>query len=67
MDIQPVCKDSRFAWTTDGNLIEDVIMGKGFWNNIEICLRDAYPLIKVLHLVDFDEKPAMRFIYKEMD
>ncbi|KAK8949302.1 40S ribosomal protein S3a [Platanthera zijinensis] len=60
-------KGSRFAGSRDGKLIEDVIMDKEFWKNIVIYLKGAYPLIKVLQLVDSDEKPAMRFIYEEMD
>ena len=31
------------------------------------CLKGAYPLIKVLRLVDSDEKPAMGYIYEAMD
>jgi len=30
-------------------------------------LRGALPLIKVFNMVDLDEKPAMGFIYEEMD
>ncbi|KAK7259192.1 hypothetical protein RIF29_24792 [Crotalaria pallida] len=42
-------------------------MDKEFWKNIVECLKGAYPLIKVLRLVDSEEKPAMGFIYEEMD
>jgi len=38
-----------------------------FWHDVTICIKAAYPLIKVLRLVDSDEKPAMDFIYKAMD
>jgi hypothetical protein len=38
-----------------------------FWHEVTICIKTAYPLIKVLRLVDSDEKPAMDFIYKTMD
>jgi len=30
-------------------------------------MRGALPLIKVLRMVDSNEKPAMKFIYEEMD
>jgi len=30
-------------------------------------MSSALPLIKVLHMVDSDENPAMGFIYEEMD
>jgi len=44
-----------------------VVLDNRFWKNVTICLKAAYPLIKVLRLVDSDEKPAMGFIYEEMD
>ena len=42
-------------------------MDSRFWHDVTICIKAAYPLIKVLRLVDSNEKPAMGFIYKEMD
>ncbi|KAG6509969.1 hypothetical protein ZIOFF_027977 [Zingiber officinale] len=60
-------KSSQFAKTKDGKVIENVVMDKDFWKSIITCLRSAYPLIKVLRLVDSYEKPAMGFIYEEMD
>jgi hypothetical protein len=58
---------STFAKSKDGKLIEETVTDKGFWKKIIFCLRASYPLIKVLRLVDSDEKPAMGFIYEEMD
>ncbi|XP_068503728.1 uncharacterized protein [Phaseolus vulgaris] len=60
-------QSSQFAKTRDGGLVENLIMDKGFWKSILNCLRGALPLIKVLRMVDSDEKPAMGFIYEEMD
>lgn len=60
-------KSSRFAKTKDGKHVENMIMDSRFWKNIVVCLKGTYPLIKVLRLVDSDEKPAMGFIYEEMD
>jgi len=57
-----------------GNLVnlsklemKGLILDKGFWKNILICLRGVMPLIKVLRMVDSNEKPTMGFIYEEMD
>ncbi|CAL0314836.1 unnamed protein product [Lupinus luteus] len=58
---------SRCANTKDGSFVENVIIDKEFWNNIVVCWKDAYPIIKVLLLVDSDEKPTMGFIYGAMD
>nr|XP_007147219.1 hypothetical protein PHAVU_006G105700g [Phaseolus vulgaris]ESW19213.1 hypothetical protein PHAVU_006G105700g [Phaseolus vulgaris] len=60
-------QSSQFAKTRDGGLVENLILDKGFWKNILNCLRGALPLIKVLRMVDSHEKPAMGFIYEEMD
>jgi stage V sporulation protein SpoVS len=35
-----------------------------FWHDVITCIKAAYPLIKVLRLVDSDEKPAIGFIYE---
>lgn len=49
-------KDNMFAKTTNGRLIEDVILDKKFSKNIFICLKAASPLIKVLQMVESKEK-----------
>lgn len=49
---------SPFARTTDGKLIEDVIMDKRFWKSIVICFKGAYPLIEVFRLVDSNESQS---------
>ena len=60
-------KSSKFAKTRDGKFIEKIVLDRLFWRDIVLCLRNAYPLLHVLRLVDSDEKPAMGYIYEEMD
>jgi hypothetical protein len=60
-------KSSAFSKSNDGVFVENQITDKGFWKNIIICLRGAFPLIGVLRMVDSDEKPAMGSIYEAMD
>ena len=38
-----------------------------FWYDATICIKAVYSLIKVLRLVDSDEKPVKSFIYKATD
>jgi hypothetical protein len=57
----------RFARIEEGKRIQNCVLDNRFWNDVIICIKAAYPLIKVLRLVDSDEKPAMSFIYKAMD
>jgi len=35
--------------------------------SIVIFLKGAFPLMQVLRMVDYDDKPAMGFIYKEIN
>ncbi|XP_029127873.1 uncharacterized protein LOC109801981 [Cajanus cajan] len=58
---------SQLAKTKDRKFMENLVTNKGFWKNVLNCMRGVFPLVKVLHLVDSDEKPAMGFIYEEMD
>ncbi|KAF1874144.1 hypothetical protein Lal_00041589 [Lupinus albus] len=58
---------SQCAKTKDGRFVENVVIHKEFWNNIVVCLKGAYPLIKVLRLVDSNEKSVMSFIYEATD
>ncbi|XP_059627380.1 uncharacterized protein LOC132270201 [Cornus florida] len=61
-------KSSKFARTRKGKRVEGVALdNRNFWTNVTNCLRAAIPLVKVLRLVDSDERPAMGFIYGAMD
>lgn len=57
----------RFARIEEGKQIQNCVLDRRFWYDVTICIKTSYPLIKVLRLVDSDEKPAMSFIYKAMD
>uniref|UniRef100_A0A2N9HBB5 DUF659 domain-containing protein n=1 Tax=Fagus sylvatica TaxID=28930 RepID=A0A2N9HBB5_FAGSY len=61
-------KSSKFVTTKEGRRFEAIVLDScGFWPYVTSCLRAAAPLIKVLRLVDFDEPPAMGFLYAAMD
>jgi len=45
----------------------NVVLDSRFWKNVSTCLKIVAPLMVVLRLVDSDTKPAMGFIYVEMD
>ena len=57
----------KFARIEEGKRIQNCVLDSRFWHDVTICIKAAYPLIKVLRLVDSDEKPTMSFIYKAMD
>ncbi|XP_027182149.1 uncharacterized protein LOC113780554 [Coffea eugenioides] len=61
-------KTSMYVRRKKGKKIESIIFdNQEFWPNVELCLKIASPLIKVLRMVDSDEKPAMGFLYKAID
>ncbi|GKU92797.1 hypothetical protein SLEP1_g6474 [Rubroshorea leprosula] len=60
-------KSDKFACTKGGKLVESTILDGSFWEDITICLRATGPIIRVLRLVDLEKKPAMGFLYYEME
>jgi hypothetical protein len=58
--------DGPFAKTKDGKLVQNTVLDKNFWKNVILCLWAAFPLLRVLRMVDSDE-PAMGLIYEAMD
>jgi len=60
-------QSSQLKKTRDRGFVDNLILDKECWKNILNCMRGAFSLIKMLHMVDSDEKPATRFIYEEMD
>ncbi|GFS41440.1 hypothetical protein Acr_00g0074340 [Actinidia rufa] len=73
-------RSSRSASSTKGKRIAAIVLDNCyFWAYVVVCLKAVTPLIKVLRLVDSDEKlamgrlvdsdekPAMGFLYEAMD
>ena len=59
-------RSSRYSKSEEGQQIQNYVLDSKFWHDVTDCIKAAYPLIKVLRLVDSDETPAMGFIYKAM-
>ena len=60
-------KGSKFSSSKDGKEVARSVMDNALWKDIVTCLKASAPLVKVLRLVDSEEKPAMRFIYEAME
>lgn len=61
-------KDSVYAKKQKGIQVCNIIFdGQNFWINVELCLKIASPIIKVLRMVDSDAKPAMGYLYKAIE
>ncbi|BAT89722.1 hypothetical protein VIGAN_06075600 [Vigna angularis var. angularis] len=60
-------KISKFGTSQKGRKVEYVVLDNRFWKNVSTCLKVVAHVMVVLRLVDSDVKPAMGFIYEEMD
>ncbi|XP_057962814.1 uncharacterized protein LOC131154213 isoform X1 [Malania oleifera] len=62
-------KNSRFGMAKLGPAYDSkkIILGKEFWQKASDIIKVQEPLVKVLKLVDGDEKPTMGFIYEAID
>ncbi|GAU26503.1 hypothetical protein TSUD_361360 [Trifolium subterraneum] len=60
-------KTSKLAKTKDEINVQKIVSNKLFWKNFLTCLRGVFPLVKVLRIVDSEERAAMGYIYEEMD
>ena len=51
-----------------GNAVEcrDIVMNENFWKNSLITVKVMTPLLKLLRLLDSDEKPAIGYVYDGM-
>ncbi|XP_028055925.1 uncharacterized protein LOC114260062 [Camellia sinensis] len=63
----PEWKHSKWSKKDDAKEAKQIIQSKDFWTNAADVLKVQEPLLKVLRLVDGDEKPTMGFIYEAMD
>ncbi|KAL7175765.1 hypothetical protein ACSBR2_029371 [Camellia fascicularis] len=60
-------KHSKWSKKDDAKEVKKIIQSKDFWTKAADVLKVQEPLLKVLRLVDGDEKPTMGFIYEAMD
>lgn len=61
-------KESSCSIQTDGMRDREIIFAnQQFWLFIKYCIKCVAPLVKVLRLVDFNERLPMGYIYEAMD
>ncbi|XP_070031283.1 uncharacterized protein [Nicotiana tomentosiformis] len=58
---------SKFAKESAGKDVARIILSYSFWNNVLHALKIGGPLVKVLRLVDGEQKPPMGYLYEAMD
>ncbi|XP_052178007.1 uncharacterized protein LOC127791885 isoform X2 [Diospyros lotus] len=59
--------NSKFAREARGKLASQTVLQDSFWKNVLYALKVSGPLVKVLRVVDNEDKPAMPYIYEAMD
>ncbi|KAG6755997.1 hypothetical protein POTOM_039411 [Populus tomentosa] len=52
-------RSCRFSKTEERKQIQSCVLDSKFWHDVTTCIKAAYPLIKVLRLVDSDEIPTI--------
>ncbi|KAI3958563.1 hypothetical protein MKW92_034716 [Papaver armeniacum] len=61
-------KKSKHAKEQQGIKVQKIILSdENFWQSVISCLKSVIPIVKVLTLVDGDDKPEMGYIYKAID
>ena len=46
--------------------VKQIVLDERFWNNCLIVVRIGVPLLRLLHICDSNEKPAVGYVYKGM-
>jgi hypothetical protein len=70
-DLRKMVVDSKWYDLPDtkskkGKEATATVLSIAFWKGVALCLKVFEPLVKLLHLVDGDVKPAMGFLYGEL-
>lgn len=58
--------DSRYAKSNKGKHVIDIIMDNDFWDDMGKISKVVSPLMRLLRIVDSDEKPAIGYVYDGM-
>ncbi|XP_050263955.1 uncharacterized protein LOC126708192 [Quercus robur] len=58
--------ESRYAKDKKTKAVVKIILDNQFWNDCHVIVHIMSPLIRLLRIVDSDEKPAMCYVYDGM-
>ncbi|XP_075663117.1 uncharacterized protein LOC142632629 [Castanea sativa] len=57
---------TRYAKDKKAKAVVKIILDNQFWNGCHVIVHIMSPLIRLLRIVDSDEKPAMGYVYDEI-
>ena len=58
--------DSRYSNDNKSRVVVSIILDHKFWNDCFIILKLMAPLVRLLRIVDGDERPSMGYVYEGM-
>ncbi|XP_031274728.1 uncharacterized protein LOC116133189 [Pistacia vera] len=58
--------DSRYARSSKGKNVVPIILDNEFWDNMGYVSKIVAPLMRLLRIVDLDERPAIGYVYDGM-
>ncbi|KAK3230178.1 hypothetical protein Dsin_002059 [Dipteronia sinensis] len=56
----------KWSNSVKGKTAYSTVMSLSFWKGVNLCFRVFAPLVKVLRLVDGDQRTSMAFVYGEL-
>ena len=56
--------DSRYSKDNKNNVVVSIILDNNFWNDCLIVVKLMTPLVRLLRIVDGDERPSMGYVYE---
>ncbi|XP_039035558.1 uncharacterized protein LOC120172051 [Hibiscus syriacus] len=70
-DLQALVVDKHFtshklSKTTTGKIVSDIVLDQKFWNDCLSIAKLVAPIIRLLRIVDGDEKPSLGYVYEGM-
>ena len=56
--------DSRYSKDNKSNVVVSIILDNKFWNDCLIVVKLMTPLVRLLLIVDGNERPSMGYVYE---
>ena len=56
--------DFKYSRDNKSKVVVSIILDNRFWNDCLIVVNLMSPLMRLLHIVDYDERPSMGYVYE---
>ena len=58
--------NSKYLMDNKSRIVVSIILDNRFWNDCLIVMNLIAPLVRLLRIVDYDERPLMGYVYERM-